>query len=337
VTHEQPLLEARELAIEYGTHGERVRALDAANLAVRSGEITALVGESGSGKTTLGTAAGRMLAANAEHVGGELRVAGHRVLDCDAETLRAVRRDVLGFVFQNPVSALNPTMRVGRQMELATAHREVGQTPREALEQVGMRDSSRVLRSYPHELSGGMAQRVGIAIALSRQPQLLIADEPTAAVDASLRPQILELLTERSRAERSALLLLTHDLHAVARYCSRITVMYGGRVVEDGPTAAVLSDPKHPYTRALIAALPGEERPGERLQGIPGTPPVLHGPHPGCAFVARCSARMPTCTSVRPISHMVDDRAVSCHLFTSGQSHNELVHDVDERPHRTNA
>jgi peptide/nickel transport system ATP-binding protein len=309
-----PILEAIDLEIEYATRAGPVRALDAATLTVRRGEVAAVVGESGSGKTTLGMAAGRMLAANARSVGGDLRIAGQHVLECDATALRALRRDVLGFVFQNPVAALDPTKRVARQMQLAGGDDDRLHPASDALHEMGLRGVPRVLRSYPHELSGGMAQRVGIAMALRRRPKLLIADEPTAAVDATLRPQILELLVRRCRAESAALVLLTHDLHAVATHCTRIAVMYGGRVVEDGPTAEVLAAPRHPYTRALLAALPGEERPGERLGGIAGAPPVLRGPAQGCAFAPRCAEARPMHFSVRPEYELVDGRGICCHL-----------------------
>jgi peptide/nickel transport system ATP-binding protein len=312
---EAPILAANELEIEYAIRGERVRALDSATLVVRRGEITALVGESGSGKTTLGMAAGRMLAGNSERVGGELLVGGEDVLGCDREKLRRLRRELLGFVFQNPVAALDPTMRVARQMELAAEGGEAAGSAAEALEQMGLNDVPRVLRAFPHELSGGMAQRVGIAMTLRRKPSLLVADEPTAAVDATMRPQILALLVERCRADNAALLLMTHDLHAVASHCSRVAVMYAGRIVEDGPTTEVLAEPKHPYTRALLAALPGEEQPGERLSGIPGSPPVNHGPNPGCAFAARCPAVMEHCPTVRPLTRGLDGRSVCCHLY----------------------
>ncbi len=315
------VLEARELELEYTTRDGRVRSLDSASLTVQAGTIAALVGESGSGKSTLGMAAGRLLAGNAVHAGGELCVAGTSVFACDDEALRRLRRETLGFVFQNPVAALDPTMRVARQMALIGME---GEAAVSALEEVGLRDIPRVLRSYPHELSGGMAARVGIAMALGRRPQLLIADEPTAAVDATLREQILELLVERCRSTGCALLLLTHDLHAVAHHCSHIAVMYGGRVVEDGPTGEVLDAPLHPYTRALLSALPGEERPGERLESIRGVPPVLRGPSPGCAFSARCPNVMEHCPHVRPLHAPVEeDHAVCCHLFTDELSEPE--------------
>jgi peptide/nickel transport system ATP-binding protein len=319
------VLDARELEIEYATAAGAVRSLDSASLAVRAGEITAVVGESGSGKSTLGMATGRLLAGNARHAGGELLVGGTPVFDCDEATLRRLRRDFVGYVFQNPVAALDPTMRVQRQMELVGG----AQGATEALEEVGLRDVPRVLRSYPHELSGGMAQRVGIAMALRRQPRLLIADEPTAAVDATLRNQILDLLVSRCRAQDCALLLLTHDLHAVAEHCSHVAVMYGGRVVEDGTTSRILDEPLHPYTRALVGALPGEEAPGERLEAIPGVPPVLRGASPGCAFTPRCPLALEHCGRVRPVHARVGDRALCCHV--TGVDTLEIRSDGGER------
>ncbi len=346
-----PVVDATELVIEYTTKHGPMRALDEVTLRVEPDQIVALVGESGSGKTTLGMAAGRLLAANAAHIGGALTVAGTTVYQADADidggrsrhgdpvALRLLRRDLLGFVFQNPVAALNPTMRIERQLELAagSAGRSAGDAGqvsanerdglRTLLADVGLRDVSRVLRSYPHELSGGMAQRVGIAMALQRRPRLLVADEPTAAVDATLRAQILTLLVSRCRESGCALLLLTHDLRAVAEHTERVAVMYGGRVVEQGPTAEVLSAPMHPYTRALVSALPGEERREQRLAAIPGVPPVLRGASPGCAFASRCPEAMVVCEERRPEpaevgSAGVDGRRVLCHLH-AGQATGE--------------
>jgi len=334
-----PVLEAADLVIEYATKRGRVRSLDGASLSVGAGQVVALVGESGSGKTTLGMAAGRLLAANAVHVAGRLSLAGRTVYGPDGadeaqntEGLRALRRDVLGFVFQNPVAALDPTMRVRRQLELAAGGAKDDISA--ALEEVGLRDVPRVLRSYPHELSGGMAQRVGIAMALRRRPRLLVADEPTAAVDATLRAQILRLLVARCREQGCALLLLTHDLHAVAEHTERIAVMYGGRVVEHGGTGAVLARPMHPYTRALIGALPGEEASGQRLEAIAGVPSVLRGPATGCAFAPRCPEAMPTCHDTRPVHGTVDGRDLVCHLHTPPRPPPD--HDAAE-PHPINS
>jgi peptide/nickel transport system ATP-binding protein len=262
------VLEARELQVAYATRNRVVTSLDGASLAVRRGEVHALVGESGSGKSTLGMATGRLLAANAHYTGGSLQVDGRSVLDASARELRALRRDTLGYVFQNPIASLDPTMRIARQMHFLTRDQSADLTSSEALERVGLQEVSRVLRSFPHELSGGMAQRVCIAMALSRNPRLLIADEPTAAVDATIRPQLLSLLTGLCKERGCALLLLTHDLQAVREYADNVSVMFAGKVVESGAAHSVLDSPSHPYTRALLSAQPGNERPGERLEAI---------------------------------------------------------------------
>jgi peptide/nickel transport system ATP-binding protein len=312
------VLEATELEIEFTTREGRVRSLDGANLTLGAGDITALVGESGSGKSTLALAAGNLLASNADRVGGDLTINGTSVFSCEAQALRRLRRDTLGFVFQNPVAALNPTMRVERQLALLGSNRDEAV---QALAEVGLREIPRVLRSFPHELSGGMAARVGIAMALHRRPALLIADEPTAAVDATLRKQILELLVSRCRNRGCALMLLTHDLHMVTSYCSHIAVMYAGRVVETGSKAEVLGQPLHPYTRALLNALPGEEAPGERLASIPGAPPVLRGPSEGCAFAPRCPLAQDEFFHARPTATRVGrGRSVCCHLYADPAS-----------------
>jgi peptide/nickel transport system ATP-binding protein len=331
------VLEADDLQIDFATPRGRVRALDSATLTVSARQVTAVVGESGSGKSTLGLAAGRLLAASADHVGGQLRIAGVPVLDCKPEALRSVRREVLGYVFQNPVAALDPTMRVRAQMERASLDHTDAGSIEQALLDVGLRDTPRVLRSYPHQLSGGMAQRVAIAMTLRRKPKLLIADEPTAAVDATLRSRILELLVERCRAQDCALMLLTHDLRAVASHATHVAVMYGGRVVEYGGSDEVLTNPVHPYTRALVNALPGDEQVGHRIAAIRGVPIVLGGPSTGCAFTARCPDAMGKCLDERPISGPVarlDGRVVCCHLVTAddGGDRTRLRPDLEQRP-----
>lgn len=262
------VLEAHQLVVEYVTDSGRVRALDGASISVRQGEVHAIVGESGSGKTTLGMAAGRLLASNAEFVSGSLVVTDVSVPTVGMEGLRALRRDRLGFVFQNPIASLDPTMRIGAQMQLAQEGRDSTFSMRDSLERVGLRGIDTVLRSFPHELSGGMAQRVCIAMALMRGARVLIADEPTAAVDATLRPQILKLLVDLCRETGSALVLLTHDLHAVGEFSTRVSVMHAGKVVESGDTQLVLANPQHPYTRSLLSARLGLESCGQRLEAV---------------------------------------------------------------------
>jgi peptide/nickel transport system ATP-binding protein len=305
------IFEAREVVVEYQTRGGPVRSLDSASLRVRAGEVVAVVGESGSGKSTLGLAAGGLLPGNASYLGGDVIVAGTSVVDCDPRTLRTVRREQLGFIFQDPVAALNPTLRIGRQMELV-AKGDTGQVG-QALTEVGLMDVPRMIRSYPHELSGGMAQRVCIAMTLLHSPRLVFADEPTAAVDAAGRAKVLELLVTRCADRGSSLVLLTHDLGSVRRWCTRIAVMYGGRVVEYGPTEDVLASPIHPYTRGLARSRVGSELPGERLVAIPGVPPVLRGASPGCAFAPRCPVAQPRCVTARPAYSSLGERHLCCH------------------------
>jgi oligopeptide/dipeptide ABC transporter ATP-binding protein len=303
------LAQVEGLVVSYATDGERdgarggpaVRALDGASLHIAAGERVGLVGESGSGKSTLGMALGRLLAANARCEQGHIEVDGQDVLGAPPAALRQLRRERLGFVFQNPMAALDPTLRIGRQMALALGQDGAPAAVAGWLSRVGLPDPARVAASFPHELSGGMAQRVVIAMALSRRPALLIADEPTASLDASIQGLILDLLDGLLRDSGAALLLMSHDLRLVARRCDRVLVMYGGRVVESGPSRAVFEAPRHPYTRALIRAAAGNEKPGQRLEPIPGMPPVLRGPAGDCSYAPRCAQAQPRCRVQRPL------------------------------------
>jgi peptide/nickel transport system ATP-binding protein len=310
-----PILAVRDLQLDYLTGEGTVRALDGADLDVPEGVSLGIVGESGSGKSTLGLAVGRLLPGNLRRSGGELTLRGRSVFACGPEEMRRLRRDLMGFVFQNPMQALDPTMRVGAQLALANGDLR---PPRDALidelTRVGLREPERVLRSYPHELSGGMAQRVVIAMAIARKPQILVADEPTASLDATIRDQVLKVLVAQSRAVGATMLLLSHELHVVARMCEVVAVMYGGRVVEVGEAASVFRRPVHPYTRALLRAAPGHEPRHMLLKPIPGMPPVLRGPSQGCAFAPRCDMAGAICTTTRPSVRVVDGRRVLCHF-----------------------
>ncbi len=313
MTAAPPLMEAVDLALGYDTPGGEVRALDGATLAVAAGETVGLVGESGSGKTTLGMAAGRLLPSNARRIEGDLRLDGASVFEAGDEALRRLRREKLGFVFQNPMTALDPTMKVGRQLARALARKPAPGEIERLFARVGLPEPERVAESHPHELSGGMAQRVVIAMAIARGPALLIADEPTASLDASVRNQILELLLEMRRATGASLLILSHDLRMIARHCDRVAIMYGGRIVEAGPSAPVFDRPRHPYTRALIAAAAGNEGPDGRLEPIPGAPPVLTGRAAGCAYAPRCPLAVDACRTARPAPALRDGREILCH------------------------
>ncbi len=307
------ILEARDLDLVYETASGRVQALDSLQLTVARGETLAIVGESGSGKSTLGLAAGRLLPREARLVSGTLLLAGQSVFEAAPDALRRLRREVLGFVFQNPMAALDPTMRIGRQVARAAG----GARESRVLELLGkaeLEQPESLLRRYPHELSGGMAQRVVIAMAIARGPALLVADEPTASLDVSIRAKVMATLLTLQRDAGASLIVLTHDLHLAARHCQRLAVMYAGRVVEIGPSAAVLSRPGHPYTKGLLAAAAGTEAPGEALVPIPGLPPLLRKPAADCSFAPRCPYAERRCREIRPAARPVGRKEIACHF-----------------------
>lgn len=306
-----PVLRVQDLAIEYSTKRGRVRSLDGVSLDIAPGEVVGVVGESGSGKSTLSAATGGLLANNAERVAGDLLVDGRSVFDCTAGELRALRQSTLGYIFQNPITSLDPTMRIQRQLALATG--EGGGDAEKLLHNVGLTDPGRVLHAFPHQLSGGMAQRIAIAMAVARSPKLLLADEPTSALDRSVQRTILDLLVEGSRSSGSALVIFTHDLRSVSQYCDRTIVMYGGRAVESSPTTALFEHPRHPYSRGLLAAAVGvDDRRGEDLRPVPGMPPILTGPSSGCSFAPRCAWAVEVCSEARPDEHVIDGHQVLC-------------------------
>jgi oligopeptide/dipeptide ABC transporter ATP-binding protein len=302
----------RNLAVEYRGRSGAVRALDGVSVTAEPGEVTALVGESGSGKSTVAMAVGRLLHRSALILNGAIEIDGDTVTGLDDARLRQLRSRKIAYVFQDPVGSLDPTMKIGDQVRHVL--RDAGKAPDPAAALADMRfiDVAQVLASYPHQVSGGMAQRVAIAMALARDPKVLIADEPTAALDASIGFEILDLMARTCRLRKIALVLATHDLPLVRRYADRIAVMYAGRVVEAGPAATVLDRPRHPYTQALLASSVGAEAPGERLSPIPGMPPTIGGHQTACAFADRCAFAQVNCTKVRPTDAETDGRVVCC-------------------------
>jgi oligopeptide/dipeptide ABC transporter ATP-binding protein len=303
------LLVVEDLVVEYAGAGRLTRSLDGASLTVAGGEIVAVVGESGSGKSTLASAIGRLPVPGLRVTGGSVSMAGSAVEGLDDRGLGALRRETIGYIFQDPIGTLDPTLKIGAQVALVLGHDRA----KGALSGLGLRDVDRVLRSYPHELSGGMAQRVAIGIALARKPRLLIADEPTAALDASIKIQVLDLLVQACRTSGTALLLVTHDLHVVRHYADRTAVMYGGRIVEEGRTEDVLSRPVHPYTVALLSAAIGTEQPGERVPPIGGTPPQLRRRLEACSFAPRCKLATERCRTERPVPRDPTLHGALCH------------------------
>jgi len=275
---------------------------------VGSGEIVGLVGESGCGKTMTALATIRLLPRTARIAAGSIRFDGTDLAVADEATLRQVRGGRIGYVAQDATTALDPVLRVRTQIEetiaahLGLERERARERSLELLRSVGIPDPERRLRAYPHELSGGMRQRVALAIALSCDPRLIIADEPTTALDVTVQAQVIELLVAAARGRRTAVLLISHDLGLVSRVTDRTLVMYAGRIVEAGPTSEVIHDPAHPYTEALLASTPRVRSPRvDRFPAIPGRPPDLVHPPGGCRFAPRCRYSRERCTQEEPL------------------------------------
>ena len=314
----EPLIDIRNLTVDFDAGHRVVRALHGVDLAIQSGEAVGLVGESGSGKSVTWLAALGLLG-NRARIGGKVLFEGRNLVGAPAAELEGVRGARIAMIFQDPSSSLNPVYRIGQQLaEALQLHR--GMTGAAALaeaarllDRVGIADANRRLRDYPHELSGGMNQRVMIAMALSGQPQILIADEPTTALDATIQAQILELLQEIRRDSAMALVLISHDLGVVAENTDRVCVMYAGRIVEDAPIATIFEAPAHPYTSGLLAALPELEGPRRRLVAIPGVVPEPWNLPTGCSFAPRCTEFEPACeAAVPPAVELVRGHRAAC-------------------------
>jgi len=295
-----------------------VPALHGISLHVQPGESLGLVGESGCGKSVTWLAALGLLPASAT-VQGSVRLAGQEILGAPAAVLDRVRGGRIATIFQDPASALNPVHRIGRQVaEAVGLHRGLRGVAAAAealrlLDQVGIPGAAGRLRAYPHELSGGQNQRVMIAMALAGAPELLVADEPTTALDATIQAGILDLLRRLQAETGMALVLISHDLGVVAETCGRVCVMYAGRVVEEAPAAALFEGPAHPYAAGLLAALPDMHGPRRRLAAIPGGVPEPWNLPPGCAFAPRCPLAIPACdAAVPPLRPLGRDRRAAC-------------------------
>jgi oligopeptide/dipeptide ABC transporter ATP-binding protein len=302
----EPVLRVRDLRLGVEADGTAFEPVVSAGLQAERGEVVGVVGESGSGKSLTLRAIAGLLPRGIHFRGGEVAVDGVDVVSASPRELRELRGRSVGIVFQEPMTALNPTMRIGAQIaEAARAHGgmsrgEAGRRALELLERMGFEDVEQRSRLYPHELSGGMRQRVMIAIALAGEPALLLCDEPTTALDATVTVRVLDLLTTLATDLDIAVVIVTHDLGVVARTCDRIVVMYAGRMLEEGPAAEVLRRPRHPYTLSLLRAVPTRESTIEDLQVIPGAPPAPDEARSGCPFAPRCAYREPAC--LKPVS-----------------------------------
>jgi peptide/nickel transport system ATP-binding protein len=311
-------LEVEDLRTHFFTKRGVVKAVDGVSLEVASGEVLGLVGESGCGKTITGFSIIGLVDPPGRIVSGALRFKGEDLARAGAERMRALRGDRIAMIFQDPMMTLNPVLRVDTQMvEAVQAHHAIGRGPalalaREALVQVGMPAPERRLRAYPHELSGGMRQRIAIAIAFLNKPDLIIADEPTTALDVTIQAQILHEVQGLCRRTGTAMIWITHDLAVVSALADRIAVMYAGRIVEAGRTDEVIDRPLHPYTRGLIGSVPSHNRRGARLAQIPGMPPSLANLPAGCAFRPRCERASERCRVEPDETHAGGGRLLRC-------------------------
>ncbi len=316
------LLTIRDLVIHFHTYRGVVKALDGVNLSINKGEAVGLVGETGSGKTVTALTIMRLLEPNAKILNGQVLFEGRDLLKVSEEEMRKIRGKEISMVFQEPKAALNPVLTIGYQLvEAIMAHREVEKDEARKiavnmLKKVGLPDPERLLKRYPHELSGGMAQRVMIAMALLMRPKLLIADEPTSALDVTVQAQILDLMKELIEEINTSVLYITHDLGVAAEICDKIAVMYAGNVVEYGDIYSVFEEPLHPYTVGLLNAIP---RLGRDLYTIKGEIPDLINPPSGCRFHPRCPKAMEVCKKVKPkLVNLGNGRYVACHLYERG-------------------
>jgi len=315
-----PLLEVRDLVTRFRTRRGVVHAVNGISYALGEGEALAIVGESGSGKTVGALSLLGLVPAPGTVESGEVRLRGDDLLGLSARAWRDVRGRRIAMVFQDPLTSLNPVLTIGRQMteglrrhlglDAAAAERRAA----EWLERVGIPDAGARLTDYPHRLSGGQRQRVMIAMALSCEPDLLIADEPTTALDVTVQAQIVELVKDLRDDPGMAILWITHDLAVVAGLVDRVAVMYAGRIVEEAPVDRIYSSPRHPYTRGLLRSMPSfRGRPGGRLEAIEGTPPDPSRPRPGCPFAPRCRWAVDGCRSeAPPLRPAGEGAAVAC-------------------------
>ena len=320
-----PLITFRQLSVSFASEKQRVRAVQEVSFAIHAGQTVGVVGESGCGKSVTAMALMGLLPPQAARIdSGEILFHGQDLLRLQANNMADLRGNQLAMIFQEPMTALNPVLTIGEQLcEPLIRHR--GETPKAAwrhatrlISEVGLARADSLMSSYPHQLSGGMLQRVMIAMALSCQPQLLIADEPTTALDVTVQAQILRLLRDRAQARRMAMMLITHDLGVIAQMAQQVVVMYAGRVVETGPTAEILRHPQHPYTQGLLASrpLPGERR--RRLYSIPGQVPDLAALPPGCAFADRCERANADCRQSLPPLRGTTRQVACFHTLSAG-------------------
>ena len=323
-TERTPLLEVRDLRVEFPTRRGTLVAVNGVSFDIKEGEVLGVVGESGAGKSLTGSAVIGLLEPPGRIAAGEVRLKGRRIDNLPYREMRRVRGREIGMVFQDPLTSLNPLYTIGRQLvETILTHRDVSEDAArkqaiDLLAEVGIPAPERRIDQYPHQFSGGMRQRVVIALALCVNPKLVIADEPTTALDVSIQAQIIKLLKRMCKEHGAAVMLITHDMGVIAETADRVAVMYAGRIAEIGPVRDVVQNAKHPYTHGLMGSIPMIGHDTDRLTQIEGSMPRLTEIPQGCAFNPRCPHAFDRCRSERPELIPVDDTRVACWLFDEG-------------------
>src|SRR4051812_30342009 len=316
-----PVLSVRNLRVEFASRRGALRAIDGASFDIAKGEVLGVVGESGAGKSVTGLAAIGLIDPPGRIAGGEILLSGLRIDNLPAEAMRRIRGKRIAMIFQDPLTSLNPLYRIGDQLvETIRTHLNMNETQArkravDLLAEVGIPAPDKRVDAYPHEFSGGMRQRVVIALAIAAEPELIIADEPTTALDVSVQAQIIALIKRLGRDHGTAVMLVTHDMGVIAETSDRVAVMYSGRIAEIGPVQDVVQHPLHPYAKGLMGAIPTLAGDSVRLAQIPGSMPRLSAIPPGCAFNPRCPFAFDRCRVERPepIRHGTQD--VACHLY----------------------
>ena len=317
-----PLLDIQDLEVKFALRTGDITAIDGVSLTLNSGERLGIVGESGAGKSVTGFSIINLISKPGFISKGKIIFDGEEISSYSDAKMRQIRGNKISMIFQDPMMTLNPVFTIGTQMvETLLAHKNISKKEAKSiaikkLQKVQIPSPEKRLDQYPHELSGGMRQRIIIAIALLTDPKIIIADEPTTALDVTIQAEIMDLLQDLCESDNMSLILITHDLAVVSQVTEKIAVMYAGKIIEYGLTDEVISNPKHPYTKGLIKSIPGSLKPGEKLEQIPGMMPTLSKIPPGCAFNPRCTEKDEICYNTIPeLKKTVTDTMVACHMI----------------------